>query len=59
MLFKTLLGHNRHVTLAAVTGWSAQEDRDKAREAGFDHHLTKPVSFESLLDLIAKIKLDE
>ena len=29
--------------LIAVTGWGQEEDRRRAREAGFDHHLTKPV----------------
>jgi len=29
--------------LIAVTGWGQEEDRRRAREAGFDYHLTKPV----------------
>ena len=29
--------------LVAVTGWGQAEDRHAAREAGFDHHLVKPV----------------
>jgi signal transduction histidine kinase/CheY-like chemotaxis protein len=29
--------------LVAVTGWGAENDRARAREAGFDRHLTKPV----------------
>ena len=29
--------------LVAVTGYGTEEDRRLAREAGFDHHLTKPV----------------
>ncbi len=32
----------RGVTLAALTGWGQEEDRRRSREAGFDHHLTKP-----------------
>ncbi len=31
------------VLLVAVTGWGQEEDRRRAREAGFDHHVTKPV----------------
>ena len=42
------------VLLIAVTGWGQEEDRRKSREAGFDHHLTKPVDFTVLLDLIAQ-----
>jgi PAS domain S-box-containing protein len=32
-----------HTVLVAVTGWGQEEDKRRAREAGFDHHLTKPV----------------
>ena len=31
-----------HALLVAVTGYGQEEDRRKAREAGFDHHLVKP-----------------
>ena len=34
--------------LVAVTGWGQEEDRIRAREAGFDRHLVKPVSPEVL-----------
>ena len=34
--------------LVAVTGYGRDEDRSRSREAGFDHHLVKPVSFEAL-----------
>jgi CheY-like chemotaxis protein len=29
--------------LVAVTGWGQESDRARAREAGFDRHLVKPV----------------
>jgi len=29
--------------LVAVTGWGQENDRRRAREAGFDRHLVKPV----------------
>ncbi len=29
--------------LIAVTGWGQEDDKRKAKEAGFDHHLTKPI----------------
>jgi signal transduction histidine kinase/CheY-like chemotaxis protein len=38
--------------LVAVTGYSRDRDRDRAREAGFDSHLIKPVSIETLARLI-------
>jgi PAS domain S-box-containing protein len=39
--------------LIAVTGWGAQDDRDRASAAGFDHHLTKPVDLAALNRLLA------
>ena len=41
--------------IAAVTGWGQEEDRQKAREAGCDSHFTKPLSPETLEDLLATI----
>jgi CheY-like chemotaxis protein len=43
-------------TLVAVTGWGAEEDRRQAQEAGFDHHLVKPVDPAALTELLARIK---
>ena len=34
--------------LVAITGWGQEEDRRRAAEVGFDHHLTKPVAAEAL-----------
>ena len=39
--------------LVAVTGYGRPEDRERAREAGFDRHLTKPVVESTLLSLLA------
>ncbi len=36
------------VRLIALTGYGRDKDKRKAREAGFNLHLTKPVSFEVL-----------
>jgi DNA-binding response OmpR family regulator len=35
-------------TLAALTGHGLAEDRERARRAGFDHHLVKPVDPRTL-----------
>jgi signal transduction histidine kinase/ActR/RegA family two-component response regulator len=43
------------VHIAAVTGWGQEEDRRKAREAGFDSHFTKPLSPAALQDLLAAV----
>ncbi len=34
--------------LFALTGWGQEEDRERARRAGFDRHLVKPVDPEAL-----------
>jgi CheY-like chemotaxis protein len=39
--------------LVAVTGWGQEDDRRRARDAGFDHHLVKPVEPEQILEVIA------
>ena len=43
----------RQATLIAVTGYGQNEDQRRAHEAGFDHHLTKPVDCAVLLQLFA------
>ena len=40
--------------LVALTGWGKEEDRRRSKEAGFDHHLTKPVEFDALQELLAE-----
>ena len=42
----------KDVQLIAVTGWGQDEDRRRALEAGFDHHLIKPVDPDRLSGLI-------
>ena len=44
-----------NVHFAAVTGWGQDEDRRKAREAGFDSHFTKPLAPEVLEGLLASL----
>lgn len=43
----------RRPTLIAVTGWGTESDKQKAADAGFDRHLTKPVDPDVLVSLIA------
>jgi signal transduction histidine kinase/ActR/RegA family two-component response regulator len=42
-----------NVQLIALTGWGQESDRRRALEAGFDHHLIKPVDPDQLAGLIA------
>ena len=42
------------VFLVALTGWGQEEDRRRSREAGFDHHLTKPADPAALEPLLSQ-----
>ena len=44
---------SRPMLLVALTGYGQERDRVRAREAGFDHHLLKPVRLEMLEGLLA------
>ena len=43
----------RGVLLVALTGWGQEEDKRRARAAGFDEHLTKPVDLPVLSSLLS------
>ena len=43
---------DKKMILIAVTGWGQDEDRRKSEEAGFDHHLVKPVDLNDLINLL-------
>jgi PAS domain S-box-containing protein len=42
----------KDILLIALTGWGQERDRQKAYEAGFDVHLTKPVDIDIIERLI-------
>ena len=42
----------KEVLLVALTGWGQEADRRRSREAGFDHHLVKPVDIAQLTLLL-------
>jgi CheY-like chemotaxis protein len=44
----------RRILLVALTGWGQDEDKQRSREAGFDHHITKPPEREMLERLITE-----
>lgn len=41
------------IRLVALTGYGQPEDRGRALDAGFDHHLVKPVDLGALERLLA------
>jgi CheY-like chemotaxis protein/two-component sensor histidine kinase len=41
--------------LVAVPGYGQEEDRRRSREAGFDHHLVKPVDQQALYEILASV----
>jgi CheY-like chemotaxis protein len=45
----------KEVVLIALTGWGQQRDRHRTKEAGFDAHLTKPVKYETILELLGNL----
>jgi DNA-binding response OmpR family regulator len=45
----------KNVYLAALSGWGTEEDRTRSRDAGIDHHLTKPVMLNEVTGMLAKV----
>ena len=42
--------------LIALTGYGQSEDRERARQAGFDRHLVKPADLSELLRILAEVR---
>jgi len=49
------LPESKHLILAALTAWSHADARRRIREAGFDHHLLKPLPVEALEQLLGSM----
>jgi PAS domain S-box-containing protein len=47
-------GWAKATVLIALTGWGQEDDKRRAKEAGFDHHLTKPIELSQLEALLAE-----
>jgi PAS domain S-box-containing protein len=45
----------RDIVMVALTGWGQTDDRRRSEEAGFDHHLVKPVEPAALDELLARL----
>ena len=44
--------------IVALTGWGQEGDRQRAADAGFDDHLTKPVDLDRLGAIAARCRHD-
>jgi len=42
------------ILMIAVTGWGQDEDRRRSHEAGFDHHMVKPLDPKALMKMLAE-----
>jgi CheY-like chemotaxis protein len=45
----------KDTVLVALTGYGQDSDKRRTREAGFDQHLVKPVSLETLQTLLQSL----
>jgi CheY-like chemotaxis protein len=45
-----------YVRLVALTGYGQGSDRERAKAAGFDHHLVKPVALGDLQHLVGTFR---
>ena len=43
------------IILIALTGHGGAADRERTRDAGFDHHFTKPLDFPALIRLLSEL----
>ena len=43
------------IMLVALTGWGDERDRARAKQAGFDHHLTKPADLATIERLLGPL----
>ncbi|WP_265593889.1 ATP-binding protein [Haloferula sp. BvORR071] len=50
---RRVLEQSPQTTFIAVSGWGGGQDRSRSQEAGFTHHLVKPVKLDELLSLLA------
>ncbi|MEX2175280.1 MAG: PAS domain S-box protein [Pirellulaceae bacterium] len=45
----------KNVVLVALTGYGQESDRQRSHEAGFDHHLVKPVDFAKVRSILSAV----
>jgi len=47
--------HGKRAALIALTGYGQPDDQRLAHDAGFSSHMTKPVSYQDLKDVLARV----
>ena len=47
----------KELVLIALTGWGQEDDRQRSKDAGFDHHIVKPIDLGALMKLLASLDL--
>jgi CheY-like chemotaxis protein len=45
----------KNVVLVALTGYGQESDRQRTREAGFNHHLVKPADFANVQSILSAV----
>ena len=45
----------QNIVMVALTGWGQEDDRRKSQQAGFDHHMVKPLDYNDLMKLLASL----
>lgn len=45
----------KEVVIIAQTGWGQSEDRHRTKDAGFDHHIVKPIDIAQLFRLLTEV----
>lgn len=49
----------KHIFLIALSGWGQQLDRQRTKDAGFNAHLTKPAKYETLMEILNHLPMEE
>ena len=49
------LRNGDHMVLVALTGYGQEQDLRRSKEAGFDHHMVKPIDLRELESLLASL----
>jgi PAS domain S-box-containing protein len=46
---------HRNIVLVAVTGYGQSTDKQRSKDAGFDHHLVKPADFQKVGEILSAV----